>query len=91
MLGGSEVTLSQHRALGAKGASGVLGGMERSVASRAREVLLPLCSAPVRPHLGGCGQVWAPQFKKGRELLEQGQRRAAKVIRGWSISLVRKG
>ena len=63
------MTLSQHRALGAKGASGVLGGMERSVGSRAREVLLPLCSAPVRPHLGGCVQFWAPQFKKDKELL----------------------
>ena len=82
MLGGSEVTLSQHRALGAKGANGALGGMERSVAGRAREVLLPLCSAPVRPHLQGCVQFWAPQFKKGRELLEQAQQRAAEMLRG---------
>ena len=85
------MTLSQHHALAAQAANGVLDCIKRSVASRAREVLLPLCSAPVRPHLQGCIQFWAPQFKKGRELLEQGQRRAAKGIRGWSISLGRKG
>ena len=82
VLEGSDVTLSQHWALAAKGASGVLGCMKRSVASRAREVLLPLCSALLRPHLQCCVQFWAPQFKKDRELLEQVQQRATKMIQG---------
>ena len=61
--------MSKPCTLAAKKGSSILGCIRKSVASRLREVILPLYSALVR-HLECRVQFWAPQYKSDTDILK---------------------
>ena len=76
-----KLTMNQQCALVAKKVNEVLACIKRSVDSRLREVILPLCSTLVRPHVEYFVQFWAPQYKRDIELLDRVQCRTTKMIK----------
>jgi len=77
-----KLNMPQQSAPAAQKANCILRSIKRRVASGAREVILPLCSATVKPHLEYCVHLWSPQHRKDMDLFEQIQRKATKMMRG---------
>ena len=63
-------------------ANGILGYIKKNVASRSREVILPLYSVLVRAHLEYWIQFRAPWYREDRDFLERVQWRATQMIKG---------
>lgn len=63
VLADGKLNVSQLSAQGARKANHVLRYIEHSTTDRPREVIVPVCTALLQPHIKYCVQFSAPQYK----------------------------
>jgi hypothetical protein len=71
-------------ALAVKKANGILGMIKRNIKFKSKNVIIKLYKSLVRPRLEYCVQAWSPYLRKDIERMERVQRRATKLIEGFS-------
>ncbi|XP_074677350.1 uncharacterized protein LOC141922118 isoform X2 [Strix aluco] len=76
------MNMSQQGAAAATKTNQILGCICRSITPGMQDVIIPLYSVLVRPHLQYCVQFWSPEFKKDMNRLKRVQRTAMKMIKG---------
>lgn len=59
-----KLSMSQQHDVAAKKANAILGCIKRDIASRNREVRIPLYFDLIRPHLEDCIQFWGHSLKR---------------------------
>lgn len=64
----------------AKKANSILDCVRKMVMSRSREVICPLCSALVKLHLEFIAHLWALQYNRDMDVVEQVQYKATKMF-----------
>ncbi|CAM4488616.1 unnamed protein product [Lepidochelys kempii] len=77
-----KLDMSQQCALVAKKANSILGCISRGIASRSRDVIIPLYSTLVRPHLEYCVRFGPHTTRRMWKNWKDLQRRATKINRG---------
>jgi len=78
VLADEKLNMTRQCALTVQMANHTLGCIPSNVASKAREGILPLCSALVKLPWKSCVQLWSPQHRRDMDLLERVQRRSQK-------------
>jgi len=76
-----KLSITQQCALAAQKVNHALGCIKSSVASRAREGILPLYPALVRALQESCVQLWSPQHRTDLDLLGAVPEEATQMIR----------
>ena len=77
-----KLDMRQQCVLTVQKASHILGCFKRSIATKPREIILPLYLMLMGPHLEYCIQMWRSPYRREIDLLECIQWRATKMIRG---------